>query len=194
MSELILRNRQRTRRVNLPLLRRIARVLLERLLGLQRYELGVRLVARAEMIRLNRQFLNHEGSTDVITFDYHANARRARRLPRSVAAHCQARGDADPAIHGEIFICMDDAVAQARQFHTTWQSELIRYLAHGVLHLLGYEDLNPAARRRVKREENRLLRALARSFPFHRLAGSEPAAEGKSRTASHSAPVVNRGS
>jgi len=160
MSDLILRNRQRTRPVNLPVLRRIARVLLEELLGLEQYELGVRLVASAEMIRVNRQFLNHDHSTDVITFDYQTSPNRDPR-PAS-------------RIKGDIFICLDDAVAQARQFRTTWQSELVRYLTHGALHLRGHDDLRPAARLVMKREENRLVRSLAKRLSFHQLARSRP--------------------
>jgi len=156
MSDLILRNRQHTRPVNLPVLRRIARVLLEELLGLEQYDLGVRLVGRVEMIRVNRRFLNHPGSTDVITFDHLVpSARNPRPATR---------------IEGEMFICLDDAVAQARKFRTAWQSELVRYLAHGALHLRGYDDLEPAARRAMKREENRLLRSLAKRFRFDQLA------------------------
>ena len=41
---------------------------------------------------------------------------------------------------GKSFVCLDEAVRQARRFHTTWQSELVRYVVHGVLHLLGYDD------------------------------------------------------
>ena len=70
MTELVLRNRQRTRRVNSPLLRRMTRVLLTDLLSLERYELAVYLVAAPEMARVNQRFLDHAGSTDVITFDY----------------------------------------------------------------------------------------------------------------------------
>lgn len=158
MSDLILRNRQRTRPVNLSVLRRIARVLLEELLGLEYYKLGVRLVASPEMIRVNRQFLNHEGSTDVITFDYLVSP---TRNPRPATR-----------IEGDIFICLDDAVAQARQFRTTWQSELVRYLTHGALHLSGHDDLKPGARLVMKREENRLVRSLAKRLSFQQLARS----------------------
>jgi rRNA maturation RNase YbeY len=156
MSELLLRNRQRTRRVDATLLRRVARSLLVELLGVKHYELVVHLIATPEMAQINQTFLGHEGSTDVITFDYTEDTRTKR-------------------LHGEIFICLDDAVAQARQFHTVWQSELVRYLVHGVLHLLGYEDLKPAARRVMKREESRLLHELARRFPLRRLVKSRTA-------------------
>ncbi len=70
MTELVLRNRQRTRNVNSPLLRRVTSVLLTDLLLLERSELAIHLVAAPEMARVNQQFLDHAGSTDVITFDY----------------------------------------------------------------------------------------------------------------------------
>jgi probable rRNA maturation factor len=57
-------------------------------------------------------------------------------------------------------------VAQARRFHVHWQSELVRYIVHGLLHLQGFEDLDPAARRRMKRQEDRLLKHLAGRFDF----------------------------
>jgi probable rRNA maturation factor len=152
MTDLILRNRQRRRRVNARLLKQIVRALLAEL-DVPEAELGIHLVAAPEMARLNETFLHHAGSTDVITFDHSSPVTRHPSL-----------------IHGEIFICLDDAVAQARQFKTTWQAEVARYLVHGVLHLLGHDDLKPAARRRMKREENRLLRCLAKGFPLTRLA------------------------
>jgi rRNA maturation RNase YbeY len=78
--------------------------------------------------------------------------------------------EASPALHGEIFICLHAAVDQARRFRTTWQSEVVRYLVHGVLHLRGHEDLDAASRRRMKREEDRLLQELAGRFRLSQLA------------------------
>ena len=158
MSELCLRNRQRVRMVDLSSLRRIARTLLVDLIGVEDYELGVHLVAAPEMARINRQFLHHEGSTDVIAFGY---------TPDGLTAS---------SFYGEIFICLDDAVTQARQFHTTWESELVRYLVHGVLHLLGHDDLRPRARRVMKREEARLFRALEQRFTLRQLCQVSPGA------------------
>ena len=62
------------------------------------------------------------------------------------------------------------AVKQAKEFQSSWQSEVVRYVVHGVLHLLGYDDLQPALRRRMKREENRLVRRLAKRFALAQLA------------------------
>jgi probable rRNA maturation factor len=172
-SELALRNRQRVRAVDLPLLRRITRKLLQELIGSQPYQLGIHLVAAREMRRLNEEFLGHKGSTDVITFDY---ARPAFGVPRSafritnVAHQLETRKPThEPFLYGEIFICLDDAVRQARQFRTTWQSELVRYLIHGLLHLHGYDDLTLTARQKMKRQENRSHNAVANEFALSRL-------------------------
>jgi probable rRNA maturation factor len=59
---------------------------------------------------------------------------------------------------------------QAREFRTTWQGELARYVIHGLLHLCGHDDLSPKPRRKMKREENRLLRAVSKQFLLSRLA------------------------
>jgi len=164
MTELVLRNRQRTRPIRLTLLRRLATALLSDLLSLGRYELAVHLVAAPEMARVNQRFLDHAGSTDVITFDYTGES----DSPAAGAKRAPARPP--KRLHGEIFICIDDAVKQARQFRTTWQSELVRYLVHGVLHAVGHDDSTPADRDVMKREENRLLRKLSRQFSLERLA------------------------
>jgi ssRNA-specific RNase YbeY (16S rRNA maturation enzyme) len=60
-------------------------------------------------------------------------------------------------------------LSQARKFRTTWQMELSRYLVHGLLHLCGYNDQQPQARRRMKTMENRLVRRLANEFPLSSL-------------------------
>ena len=147
---LVIRNRQRTRSIDLRLLRRIAQTLLDKVLAVERYELGVIVVAAREMTRLNETFLHHKGPTDVITFDY-------------------AERDKTELLHGEIFVCLGEAVVQARRFRTRWSSELVRYVIHGVLHLRGFDDRRPAARRKMKREECRLLREMARRFLLRKL-------------------------
>jgi probable rRNA maturation factor len=148
--ELVVRNRQRRRRVDTRRLRALAAGLLDDELALPAYSLGITLVAPREMARLNGGFLGHAGSTDVITFDH--------------------RAAADESLHGELFICLEDAAAFARDHRTTWPEELARYVVHGVLHLLGHDDRNPAARRRMKRAEDRLVGTLSRRFDLPALA------------------------
>jgi ssRNA-specific RNase YbeY (16S rRNA maturation enzyme) len=67
---LTFRNRHPTRRVDLRLLRRMAQALLQDTQPNGGYDLGVCLVAAPEMTHLNETFLRHQGSTDVITFQY----------------------------------------------------------------------------------------------------------------------------
>jgi probable rRNA maturation factor len=148
---LVFRNRQSNRPLNIPLLRRITRHLLGSEFGLSKYELGFHFVAETEMARINEQFLRHEGSTDVITFDHGSSAHQ---------------------LHGEIFISVPDAVKQAREFRTTWQSEVVRYVIHGLLHLRGYDDSQSTERREMKRVENRLLRDMTSKFSLRELAGA----------------------
>jgi rRNA maturation RNase YbeY len=148
-------NRQRKRAVDSSFLRRIVKSLLAEL-QIRDAELAIQLVATPEITRLNETFLGHAGSTDVITFDY---AQRTNRNPQH-----------SPVLHGEVFVCLDEAVVQARRFQTTWQAEVVRYTVHGVLHLLGFDDLNPASRHKMKSAEDRWLRQLARRFPLTRLA------------------------
>ena len=140
MKQLHLRNSQRVRKLPIDSLRRAALTLLESLLKLDSYDLAFHFIPPRRMAALNRQFLNHEGSTDVITFDY--------REGYGAEADCA----------GEIFISVADAVAQSGEFHRPWQEEILRYMVHGVLHLRGYDDLEPAARRTMKAAENRLLK------------------------------------
>src|SRR6266403_233020 len=107
---LTLANRHPTRAVDLRLLRQIVKALLQDLLLKTDFDLGIYLVAAPEMTRLNEGFLQHQGSTDVITFDYAAPAQK------------------EAALWGELIICLDEAVGQAPRFHTSWQSELVRYV------------------------------------------------------------------
>ena len=145
--------------MDLRLLRRIVAVLLEDLLGFEHAELGILIVGTPEIIRLNESFLHHAGATDVIAFDY------------STAASLSRPSIERPgALHGEICVCFDEAVAQAHRFRTSWQAEVVRYIIHGVLHLQGFDDRRSADRRRMKIAEDRLVRRLAVRFPLSRLA------------------------
>jgi probable rRNA maturation factor len=145
----------------MPLLRQVTNTLLAELLPRKVLELAIYIVGSVEMTHLNETFLGHSGSTDVITFDY-----SERASPEN-----QTSSPEEAAICGEIFVCLDEAVAQAGRFRTTWQMELTRYVVHGVLHLCGFDDKRTAARRRMKRAEARLLRRLAST---HKLGGLGP--------------------
>jgi rRNA maturation RNase YbeY len=178
---IVICNRQRTKKINLRLYRQIVAALFAEL-EISEAELGIQLVGAKEMARVNRQFLQHEGSTDVITFDHGPIGPEIRSSKAESRKKSEARKPNQPmelpesprpTLHGELYICVDDAVAQAGQFQTTWQAEIVRYAVHGILHLLGHDDLKPDLRRKMKREENRLVRRLANRFSLAQL--SRPA-------------------
>ena len=148
--QLSIRNRQLTRRLDCRFLARLTRFLLRDLMQKPSYELAIYLVGGPEITQLNETFLQHHGPTDVITFDYCDPAQ-----PESLS--------------GEVFVCLDEAERQARLFHASWQSETVRYVVHGILHLCGYDDHKPGDRRKMKREEDRLVRELSRRFAFPQL-------------------------
>jgi probable rRNA maturation factor len=152
--KVVITNRQRRKKINLHQLRAIVMELFLEL-KITEGELGIQFVGARRMAQINWQFLQHHGSTDVITFD-HSEKR-------------QAKDGRQKQLNGELFICVGDAILQAKEFGTSWQSELVRYVVHGVLHLCGYDDLKPALRRKMKREENRLVRRLAKRFPLAQL-------------------------
>ena len=150
-KSLLIRNRQRKCRVDSRRFRKIVGTLLNELLPVASFELGITIVGAVEIARLNETFLRHGGSTDVLAFDY-------------------TEGRRQNALHGEIFVCADEARIQAARFRTSWQSELVRYAVHGILHLADYDDKRRTSRRTMKREEDRLLKELGRRFDLSKLA------------------------
>ena len=136
-THLAITNRQRDRKVDTRRVREVAAAVLAE--AGQGAELGIHFVSAKRSAEVNWKFLQHEGPTDIITFDH---------------------GSTPERLFGEMFICVPEAVRQATEFGTTWEAELLRYVIHGILHLRGYDDLEPAKRRVMKREENRLVRKL----------------------------------
>jgi probable rRNA maturation factor len=82
---------------------------------------------------INKQYLDHDTYTDVITFD---------------------NGEELKMILGDIFISIDRVQENARQFHSTLQHELCRVMIHGTLHLLGYKDKSKAAKTLMTKKED----------------------------------------
>ena len=139
--EVVIRNRQRGCQFRTDIIYRFTDRLLREELRLRGVSLGIAFLGADAMAKANQQFLNHTGATDVITFDYPA--------------------EGDDQLSGELLICPAVAVEQAKEFQTS--------PVHGVLHLRGFDDLVPDARRLMKKEENRLVRRLEAWFPAESL-------------------------
>ena len=147
-----IRNRQKTRPLDLRRFRSVLGHALKNELELTCFELCFHVVGDEEMTSLNETFLQHAGTTDVITFDL-------RDL------------ESGDALAGEIFICMDEALRQAERYRTSGFSEVVRYAVHGVLHLTGFDDKTPTGRRIMKRRENRLMEKLEKQFALRTTQG-----------------------
>lgn len=91
-----------------------------------------------KIIEVNRQFLNHDYFTDIITFDY-------------------SRGR---MVSGDMFISLDTVLSNSELVGATYERELLRVIIHGVLHLCGINDKGPGEREIMERFENQALALL----------------------------------
>jgi len=88
---------------------------------------------------INVQYLKHHFSTDIITFSYSENKK---------------------LLDGEIFISLEDALKNAKLFNVLFENEIARLIIHGILHMIGYDDIEPMAKRIMKRKENELVESI----------------------------------
>lgn len=103
-----------------------------------RGEISVTVVDDAHMHALNRQHLDHDYPTDVLSFV----------LERS-----------DNLLDGEIIVSADYAAAEAQRFGWSRDDELLLYVVHGALHLIGYDDTSSAAAANMRSQERAVLAA-----------------------------------
>jgi probable rRNA maturation factor len=140
--DISVRNRQRKIPVNVADLEIFAGKALRRCLQLQKrkptdldklHEVFVWLISDRRMASLHRKFMHQTGPTDVLTFQ-----------------------------HGEIFISVETAKRHTRAFRNSLASELCLYIAHGLLHLQGFDDRTPAAARKMKAMQKKIVRNCGR--------------------------------
>jgi len=100
------------------------------------------LVTDDEIHRINREFLEHDWPTDVISFAYHeaADATSSELL-----------------LDGELVISVETAGREAGKHGWSLDDELLLYFTHGFLHLCGYDDLTDEERPRMRQKERELL-------------------------------------
>ncbi len=90
------------------------------------------------ILKTNREFLGHDYYTDIITFDY-TNSRH---------------------IAGDMVISLDTVSSNAEMLKAPYQTELMRVIIHGVLHLCGINDKGPGEREIMEQHENDALALL----------------------------------
>lgn len=101
--------------------------------GYQLSELNFILCSDEYLLQINREYLQHDDYTDVITFD---NSEELK------------------VIVGDIFISLDRVKENAKQFGSTAFDELCRVMIHGALHLLGYKDKTKVAKKLMTEKED----------------------------------------
>lgn len=89
----------------------------------------------ARILEVNREFLNHDYFTDIITFDY---------------SHGRV-------VSGDMFISTETVASNAEGLNVSYDRELLRVIVHGVLHLCGINDKGPGEREIMERHENEAL-------------------------------------
>ncbi len=90
------------------------------------------------IIGVNREYLNHDYYTDIITFDY-----------------CEQN-----LISGDILISLDTVHTNAKDYNTTFTDELYRVIIHGILHLLGFKDKTSTEAKLMRQKEDEALELL----------------------------------
>ena len=104
-------------------------------------ELSLVLVADAEMCELNARFTGRAETTDVLAFPYEATG---------------------GAVRGEVVVNAELAVRQAAGRRHGAEDELILYVVHGLLHLLGYDDHDPPDARRMHKRALEIMASMGR--------------------------------
>ena len=113
------------------------------------------------MAELNWESLRHEGPTDVISFDLRIQEENFPGIEKE-------EFEADV----EIYVCPDVARREARKRNLPYSREVVLYMAHGLLHTAGEDDLIPEKKRKMRRREKQVLAALEKTYNFERIFGS----------------------
>ena len=92
----------------------------------------------SKILEVNRQYLQHDYYTDIITFDYTEGNK----------------------ISGDLFISLDTVKSNSETFHTDYNEELHRTIIHGILHLCGINDKGPGEREIMEANEHKALAML----------------------------------
>lgn len=115
--------------------------------------LSINFIGPKVISRINEQFVAHRGVTDVISFDY-----------REMGADNSLK-PTEEEIAGELFIYPGAAYLEGEKRKKSYFAyEMTLYIVHGILHLTGQDDLEPAARKRMRRKERTVMKKLIEEF------------------------------
>ncbi len=95
------------------------------------------------LLRINQSFLEHDFYTDIITFD---------------------QSDVPNFLEGDIFISVDRVKSNSLSLNLPFETELLRIIIHGVLHLIGYGDKNPHDKVVMREMESFYVNAISQNY------------------------------
>jgi rRNA maturation RNase YbeY len=98
-------------------------------------QLTYNFVSKERQLLLNKEFLNHNTHTDVITFDYSKNK----------------------SLKAEFFISLWAVTLSAKEFSQSIENETIRVIVHGILHCLGYKDDSKRDKHKMRELEDKFI-------------------------------------
>jgi len=120
-----------------PLFEQVIREIL-RSQGVEKYALSITFTDDDEITRINRESLGRDRPTDVIAFDLSEEGLPLDRV-------------------GDVYISLDTALANSTRFGVSRNEELLRLVAHGTLHVLGYTDGSSSERREMEELQERIV-------------------------------------
>lgn len=115
-------------------------------------EISVAIVDNPTMRALNVRHLEHDYDTDVLSFLLEIEQASTGAEPD--AGTCRGRGK---RIEGELIVSGDMAIEMAKKYRWNPHDELVLYVVHGLLHLVGFDDLTESEKQRMRARERQLL-------------------------------------
>ena len=146
--DITLKDHQKKVRLNSPQILTVIRAIL-RHENVNAAILSIVFVSHQKIRALNKKYLKRNYVTDVLAFDLKDN-----EFPKQMSK----------TLTGDIIISTDAALKNVNTFQTTLSQELVLYIVHGILHLLGYDDHKPADVKRMRRKEQDILKSLGKKI------------------------------
>lgn len=160
--------------VKVPFLKRgIARESLRRVLETLGFEPGIInyiFCSDKYLLKINRQYLDHDTYTDIITFAYAESDLEGEGFGFEEwmkAVKGSGRAKSKNRLSGDIYISVSRVKENAKLFHVKQTDELNRVLVHGILHLAGYKDKTPKEEALMHKMEDKMLASCFEGYASH---------------------------
>lgn len=128
---------------NFVIIRKILKEVINQMLGkIERHfdKIEISFLTDRDLIELNRKYLNHDSFTDILTFSY----------------------DSKNSFVTEILISYERAYENSLKYKCSFEEEILRLIAHGILHSIGFKDKTKYQKLKMRKAENDLLNSISK--------------------------------